>query len=312
MNPKVTQGICNKDEAAGPSLAPLIPRFSRIVIIQSLSAGESPTGRQLRDAIEPTAQFNHGISVEFVDTRTVNDFWAALEWVQETTEKTMDYPVLHLECHGLSDRSGLSLGDATPLPWAEVKTALVRLNQATQCNLFVSLAACHGAMLVETLDVNARAPCWGLMGPSGEVSPPDLVGSYSAFFLELLRSEDTVTALCALRDSPERRARYFLFTAEDMFRMVLQVYRVTCSTNTQMAERAERFAQTFRRHGMSGIEASSIGSHLYEAEHGDLERIFTRFFFVDHFQENKLRFTDAYSALAPDEFNSAVNKGATR
>lgn len=277
-------------------------RFSRIVIIQSLPAGESSTGRQLRDAIEPTAQFNHDISVEFIDVRTVNDFWTALERVQETTEKTMGYPILHLECHGLSDGTGLSLGDATPLPWAEVKTALVRLNHATRCNLFVTLAACHGARLVETLDVLGRAPCWGLMGPSGTVSPPDLVGSYSAFFLELLRSEDTVAALHALRDSPERRARYFLFTAEDMFRRVLQLYRVTCSTNSQMAERAERFAQTFKRHGMSGFDASLIGPHLYEAEHDVLERFFTRFFFVDHFQENKTRFTDAYSALAPDKF----------
>lgn len=278
-------------------------RFSRIVIIQSLPADESPTGRQLRDAIELTARFNHGIPVEFIDAPTINDFWTALEKVQETSEKNIDYPLLHLECHGLSDRSGLSLGDATPLTWAEVKTALVRLNQATRCNLFVTLAACHGAMMVETLDVHAHAPCWGLMGPSGEVSPSDLVGSYSAFFLELLRSEDTVAALCALRDSPERRARYFLFTAEDIFRKVFKIYRETCSTNAQMAERAERFAQTFRRHGMSGIVASSIGSHLYEAEHDVLERFFTRFFFVDHFPENKLRFTGAYSALAPDVFN---------
>ncbi|MGZ8946537.1 MAG: hypothetical protein ACXW1W_14080 [Methylococcaceae bacterium] len=275
-------------------------RFSRIVIIQSLPAGESPTGRQLRDAIEITAQFNHNILVEFIDAPTANDFWIALERVQEATEKTMAYPILHLECHG--DKTGLLLGDGTPLPWAELKTALAKLNKATRCNLFVTLAACHGAMLVEALDVHARAPCWGLIGPSGEVSPPDLVGSYSAFFLELLQSEDTVAALCALRDSPERRARYFLFAAEDIFQRVFQLYRVTCSTNAQMTERTERFAQIFRKHGMSGLDARSIGSHLYEAEHDVLERFFARFFFVDHFPENKLRFTNAYSALSPAEF----------
>lgn len=239
--------------------------------------------------------------MEFIDARTVNDFWMALEKVQETTEKTMDYPILHLECHGLSDKSGLSLGDATPLPWTELKIALTRLNQATRCNLFITLAACHGATLVETLDVHARAPCWGLMGPSGEVSPPDLVGSYSAFFLKLLQSENTIAALRALRDSPERRARYFLFTSEDIFRRVFEVYRVTCSTNKQMAERAERFAQVFRKHDMSKLDTSWIGTLLYEAEHDILERFFTRFFFVDHFPENRLRFTDAYSALTQVE-----------
>ncbi|MFZ2163315.1 MAG: hypothetical protein WAW02_13965 [Sideroxyarcus sp.] len=277
-------------------------RFSRIVIIQSLPAGESPTGCHLRDAIEPMAQFNHGIPVEFIEARTAHEFWTALKKIQETTEIEMDYPVLHLECHGLSDKTGLSLGDATALPWSELGTALAKLNQTTQCNLFVTLAACHGAMLFETLDVHARAPCWGLMGPSGEVSPPDLVGSYSAFFLKLLQSEDTVAALCALRDAPDRNAQYFLFTAENVFQTVFQLYRATCSTNAQMAERAERFAQVLGKHGMLGLDARSIGSLLYEAEHDVLERFFTRFFFIDHFPENRVRFTNAYSALASGEF----------
>ena len=271
--------------------------FSRIVIIQSLPDNESPTGRHLRDAIEPTAQFNRGISVEFIDARTANDFWMALAQVQESTKKTMVFPVLHLECHGLEDKSGLSLGDKTPLPWDELKTALAKLNQATQCNLFVTLAACHGAFLMETLDVYDRAPCWGLMGPSGDVSPLDLVSSYSAFFLELLQSENAIDALRALLGSPERRARYFLFTAEDFFQAVFQQYRATWSTNSQMVERAGRFAQIFRKHGMPEPGVSL----LYEAEHDVLERFFTRFFFVDHFPENKLRFTNAYSALAPTE-----------
>lgn len=274
-------------------------RFSRIVIIQSLPLGESPTGRQLRDGIEPTATFNHDISVEFIEARTAKDFWKALEDLQTTTEKTTDYPILHLECHGLSDKTGLSLGDGTPLLWVELKTVLVRLNQATRCNLFVTLAACHGAMLFETLDVFARAPCWGLMGPSGEVSPPDLVGSYSAFFLKLLQAGDVMAALSSLRDSPECRAKYFLFTAEDKFQQVFWLYRETCSTNTQMTERAERLAQIFKKHGMAGSEASSLCAHLYEAEHDVLERFYMRFFFVDHFPENKLRFTNAYLALAP-------------
>lgn len=126
---------------------------------------------------------------------------------------------------------------------------------------------------------------WG----QGEVSPPDLVGSYSAFFLDLLQSGDTVAALSSLLDSPERRAKYFLFTAEDIFQQVFRLYRVTCSTNTQMTERAERLAQIFKKHGMAG-------SDLYEAEHDVLERFYTRFFFVDCFPENKLRFTNAYSA----------------
>lgn len=274
-------------------------RFSRIVIIQSLPAGESPTGRHLRDAIEATAEALRDIPVEFIDVQSASDFWAALDRVHETVESTMDYPVLHLECHGISDKTGLVLADQTPVSWVELKTALAKLNQATRCNLFVTLAACHGAMLMETLDVHDRAPCWGLLGPSGEVSPADLKGSYSAFFLELLRSANAEAALSSLRESPERRARYFLFTAEDMFQAVFRLYRATCSTEAQMIEKAERFERVFKKHWALDGKGSWIRSELYRAERKIIERFYERFFFVDHFPENRLRFPDAHSALAP-------------
>lgn len=274
-------------------------RFSRIVIIQSLPAGDSPTGRHLRDAIEATADALRGISVEFIYAQSPNDFWTALDRVRETIESATDYPVLHLECHGISDGTGLSLADGTPVPWLELKTPLAKLNQATRCNLFVTLAACHGAKLMEALDMQARAPCWGLLGPSGEVSPVDLKGSYSAFFLELLCSANADAALSSLQNSPERKARYFLFTAEDMFRAVFQLYRATYSTKAQMTEKAARFEQFAKKHWPLDGQDGWIRSELYRSERKILERFYERFFFVDHFPENRLRFDDAYSALAP-------------
>ncbi len=273
-------------------------RFSRIVIIQSLSVGDSPTGRHLRDAIEPTAKTLHNIPVEFIDAQTSNDFWTALHHVHETIESVTDYPILHLECHGTSDRTGLFLADKTSVPWLALKTLLAKLNQATRCNLFITLAACHGAMLMESLDWQDRSPCWGLLGPSGEVSPADLESSYSAFFLELLRSSDAEVAISSLLNSPERRARYFLLTAEEMFRTVLKVYQATCSTNVQVTGRTERFAQILRKHLAPDVIVSSIHSELHRAERETLERFYKQFFFVDHFPENRARFCRAYSELA--------------
>ncbi len=274
-------------------------RFSRIVIVQSLPPGDSPTGRHLRDAIEATAEALCDIRVEFIDTQSASDFWTALDGVRESAERDADYPVLHLECHGISDGTGLSLADGTPIPWLRLSSPLAKLNQATRCNLFVTLAACHGAKLMEVLDTQARSPCWGLLGPSGEVSPIDLKGSYSTFFLELLRTSNADAALSSLQESPERRARYFLFTAEDMFREVFRLYRATCSTTVQMTEKVEQFERILGKHGIPDGAGSWIRPELYSAERKILERFYERFFFVDHFPENRLRFPDAYSALAP-------------
>lgn len=272
-------------------------RFSRIVIIQSLRADESPTGRHLRDAIEPTAQALHHIPVEYIDAKTGTDFRSALNRVRETTERMTDFPILHLECHGTSDKTGLYLADGTTIPWCTLKAPLVAINQATRCNLFVTLACCHGAMLMESLDWQDRSPCWGLLGPSGEVSPLDLKSSYSAFFLSLLNAANAVTAISSLLQSHERKAHYFLLTAEEMFRAVLMVYQGTCSTDAQLSERTERFAGVLEKRGAPTAVFNSLRSEVERAERNILEGIYKRFFFVDLFPENKMRFSRAYVEL---------------
>jgi len=69
-----------------------------------------------------------------------------------------------------------------------------------------------------------------------------------------------------------------------------------------MTEQAARFEQILKKHDMTGSDSSSLKAYLYGAELDVLKRFYTRFFFVDHFQENKLRFTNAYSALAAVDF----------
>lgn len=272
-------------------------RFSRIVIIQSLPAGDSPTGRHLRDAIEPTAEALRNIPVEFIDARSGCDFWKALDGVHDTVEGVLDYPILHLECHGISDGSGLSLADGTPVTWSELKTPLAKLNHATCCSMFVTLAACYGARLMEALDIQDRSPCWGLLGPSAEVSPADLIGSYSAFFMELLHSANADAAIAALRNSPACRAHYFIFTAEDMFQNVLRLYKATCSTKAQLTAKTEEFTRIFKKRGFPDAVLSSVGAEISGAEFRILERFYKRFFCVDRCPENTIRFPYAYSAL---------------
>lgn len=272
-------------------------RFSRIVIIQSLSSGNSPTGRALRDAIEPTANALYNVPVEFIETPTANEFWSAIERVQKNIKHRRGNPILHFECHGLSDKTGLSLADKTPVTWLELKNVLMRLNRETCCNLLVTLAACQGARLMETLDVLSSAPCYGIVGPSGDVSPPDLISSYSAFFVDLLNSKNLETAFISLKDAPACKAQYFLFTAEDMFRDVFRLYRVTCSTKEQMTDRADRFTQIVKKLGMPGDELGSILPLLYGIEQEFLGKFYRQFFYVDSCPKNELRFANAYAAL---------------
>lgn len=271
--------------------------FDRIVIIQSLPKDDSPTGKQLRDAIEMTAKFDFDVPVQFFDAPTSDGFWDALEEIWADAQNSPGSLVLHLECHGLSDKTGLSLGDETPVSWEEIKRPFTAINHATKCRLLVTLAACHGAIIGTTLDVSSSAPCWALMGPSGEVSPPDLVSTYSAFFLSLLRS-GLQGGWSAVEAASERRASYFFIRAEDFFETVLQRYRLQHSNQTQFDERAARFEAFTNIPGMPKLDTDWIRASLHAAEMNILETFFDRFFFVADYPENRARFHAAYHAMS--------------
>lgn len=272
------------------------PHFSRIEIVQSLPADESPTGRKLREAIEQVARFEHGVRVGFFEAPSASLFWSAFERIRDSVADVADVPVVHIEAHGLSDKSGLYLGDGTTVSWAALKTSLTEINRRTGCRLLVTLAACHGAYIQATLDTQSEAPCWALMGPSGIVSPPDLVSSYSSFFMKLLEERDADVALRALHNAPERQAHYFLRTSEDFFMEVFSLYRKSNGSRAELEGRVARFGAMLKKAGLP-IQDEWIRGEMVKSEMQILGRFFTRFFFVDEHPENIDRFKSALLAM---------------
>src|SRR6185369_1875429 len=261
------------------------PHFSRIEIVQSLAAGESPTGRRLREAIEQVARFDHGVRVGFFEAPDASHFWSAFERIRDSVADVTDVPVVHIEAHGLSDKGGLYLADGTTVSWAALKTALTAINRRTGCRLLVTLAACHGAYIQVTLDMQSEAPCWALMGPSGVVSPPDLVSSYSSFFMKLLEERDADVALRALHNAPERQAHYFLRTSEDFFMEVFSLYRKGNGSRAELEDRVARFGAMLKKASLP-IQDQWIRGEMVKSGMQILGKFFTRFFFVDEHPEN--------------------------
>jgi hypothetical protein len=272
------------------------PHFSRIEILQSLTADESPTGRNLREAIEQVARFEHGVKVGFFNAPSAATFWSALDQIRDSVTDVRDVPIVHIEAHGLSDKSGLHLADGSAVSWDALKTSLTEINRRTGCRLLVTLAACHGAYIQATLDTQSEAPCWALMGPSGVVSPPDLVSSYSAFFLKLIAEKDADAAMRALHDAPERNAQYFLHTSEDFFMEVFSLFRKENGSRMNLEDRVKRFGGTLKKMGLP-VDDTWLRGTMVRSEMQILAKFFTRFFFIDEHPENVDRFKSALLAM---------------
>ena len=145
------------------------------VVSRHSSCGSEPTH-------SPRTANDHGaLDVVFLDVPTKQAFLAALSRIQ--TEAVLGtYPLLHIECHGSSDQTGIVLADASFLGWKELKPYLTAINVATRCNLLIVMACCSGGYLAQTLLPTERAPCWALIGPTTTVYPDELQSNLHAFY----------------------------------------------------------------------------------------------------------------------------------
>jgi hypothetical protein len=171
--------------------------FNSIVVVQLLDGDEEPTGRFLFE--EPIAPIcaTKGIAARFVPLSSNRELVAFLEQLAAECETAGLRPVLHLEMHGAAD--GLAPMNDVSVPWTDVRESLQRINAATEVNLLITLGTCFGARLVYTVDPAGVAPFWGMVGPTYEILPSDVLLGYRAFYRALVEKSDLWGAIDQLR-----------------------------------------------------------------------------------------------------------------
>ena len=147
--------------------------FSKIAILQSLPDGEISTGRKLFEDLDTLNTVKDiGLEIKFYNICTSKEFIYVIFSLIAEAKKSEMIPILHIEAHGTPDRKGIVLASGEVVTWKELKDPLMQLNEATKNNLIVVLASCWGGYLMEILTPvhKAKAPCWGLIGPSDKIT----------------------------------------------------------------------------------------------------------------------------------------------
>src|ERR1700733_14011781 len=103
-------------------------RFSKILIVESLPAGERQTGLLLHQALAPLpSQLNRPVAVDHRAVTSRQDLVNALQQALHEVVCEGHTLLLHLECHG--NPNGLELRAANEfLPWEELSPRLTDLN----------------------------------------------------------------------------------------------------------------------------------------------------------------------------------------
>lgn len=263
-------------------------KFSRMIVLESLPSGEPRTGQHLVDYIS-ALEVDDAPPVSIAPFETRDEFFALLHLLRDRSTKG-EIPLIHLECHGSTDGSGFVAADGSQIQWEEVSPVLTAINMATKFNLLVFVAACNGGYFLKTLSGVEEAPCFGLIAPTDELDPGEVMRGTRAFYRKVLSTLDIGLALGDLRRDRLQEGEWFCELAENWFLKLVVNYVKTHGTTAALEERARRMRREAKKQGQN----RSIGHFkrgLLRAHRTDLVgKYFDRFFHVEAIPENAIRF----------------------
>jgi hypothetical protein len=269
--------------------------FSKLLIAESIPAGEFPSGRCLYEALEPLpARLNLPIQIAYANVPTRLAFEAFVGLATDEIARGHT-PVLHIECHGNDDGIGLANG-CDFIAWEELRSYLVPLNVATGMNLMVSIAACYGAFAIKELLPSARAPFLAALSTDRETYPDELYRGFLAFYRTLLETLDGDQALQQIRhDGPG--APFFLIDALAHFKLIYRNYIARRCSSEQYRLRAQGIQEEQREQGVRVVELDVIVQRLIADQRSAFERLWREHFLIDLYPGNAERFPVSYTDL---------------
>ncbi len=276
--------------------------FSKIYIIESLGAGEVLTGEILHKTIEHQIKENNlPIATVLRRCASADEFFVALKEAYEDASLRNEYPWIHIESHGRASGDGIVLSNDEFIGWNDLKPILTDINLATKCNLMLVMSACNGAFLGEILQPTDRAPCWGVIGPTKEVYPDDLMAIFRSLYTELLSTLDGDKALISLfMAAKSRDVDPLIILAMDLFKKAYAGYFESHCTDKEYWKRAKIVRNQLPKEQKNQSTIQDIVQLFKKQESSFFEEHKNKFFMCDLFPENITRFPITFADVKPN------------
>ena len=164
--------------------------FNKIYVIQSLDKNEEQTGKLIYDeVIKVRTKYSDKCDAEFILVNNRHDLENSLIKINEDCLNGVK-PIIHLEIHGNENGDGLTLENNEYIGYSELCNSLTKININSGNNLFLTLAVCHGAWIMQNIKLDKPAPFVGVIGSFEKIGNIDLYIRYSEFYSEFLINFD--------------------------------------------------------------------------------------------------------------------------
>ena len=263
------------------------------MILDSIPEGELNTARRLFEDLDMCATaYSPTPGISYVKVENEYQLFDYLEQIRGQNEQNHAFPLLHIESHGYED--GLQLADRSLVSWEHLKMGLIPLNVTMHLNLMIVLASCFGGTLTKAIDLSDRAPLWGQIGPTQEVSVGEVEKDFGTFYRTLFSTGSPKVAMDALNKvSPQ--SLYFRTTAEEFFYRVWQNYKEKLCTPEKLKMRARRMRKRAKKLKISPLpKAAEFKKRLVRGEPDVFNKFRDCYFMCDLYPENLDRFSVTY------------------
>jgi len=270
-------------------------RFNNIVIIDSLPGDEWNTARLLRDDLETIrAAFANELSVQFMRVDCHADLIASMDAILQNVKSGGQFPLIHLEAHGLDNENGFALADGSGCSWKQLKDLVTPINVAMGLNLMIVMATCFGGSFSKAIMTTDRAPLWGLLGPVRELSAGQVQSDFGKFYRTFFESRSGSAAIKTLNNNnPEEL--YFMTSAQNWFYDVWRNYKKKQCTKEMIEKRARAMYRKTKADMIAKIPSiGSLKRRLKSYEETYFNKFRDIYFMDDLYPINRERFPVSY------------------
>ena len=270
--------------------------FNKLYVIESLRPEDRKTGKELYEDLLRYQELRFPeLKVEYRSVAGKNEWDALMNEIAIDCEQNGSQPILHLEIHGSETKEGLVLENGEYLAYESIRPQIVRINVASRCNLFITLAVCKGLLMIKLNRLTEPMPFCGLLGAYDTILEDDLVIRFNEFYEELFDSFELAKAYKRLSSvNPEMPHSYNFVHADELFCKVYQRYIEQECKEKAVRKRALQAAHE-AGHILPDRKARRKHQRAYLAEEKRTRSMFFHryvrvFFMLDRFPENKERF----------------------
>lgn len=261
----------------------------KVYIIESLKDGDKLTGTNLyHDLISYKLPFSSRLYDHIIDE---GDWYGTMEDIYDNVQYG-DNVFLHLEIHGKEDGTGIELKKGDKILFDRMCDDFRRINKKIGCNLYVTLAVCHGLFLITGLVPLKEMPFVGMIGSQETIYVPDLEIRYYEFYNTFIDFNNIEFAMDELiKANPDIPSSYKYVKPEEIFFNSWENYMTVSMKEDWQKENAQKVADE---------------NHLNRQQRREFERLFKKekgiyarkvfnekselFFMLKEFPENRKRF----------------------